>query len=342
MPAEQDSGPLDQVRKFPVLVEGDTPLEVYTNYLDRLKQQGVSADERAVIARNMLRNDLSPSDDGKPVSDMRQRVAAEEKAEEEARAAQRKGGAGVDGVFSFGHYRTKARGEGLKGSAQLARARELQREDVLAAEARDFEREKFESEKAYKQGIISRAERDNQIKQKEYMMKEQEFLRDQEKLTPDQVLTQGNTAMTKLYQNQPLVDGDIPALLAYRKLMMQGGGDDPLITLGLDEDQVKEVLYGSHKVYPSFTKKKDIDKKTARDLLSKGQDKVFRYGTLVDLKELIGEGESTGDSITSESPKTLEEMRNLVAIADLQKQLESASPRNKESIKRQIAKLTGR
>lgn len=245
---------------------------------------------------------------------------------------------GATGGMSITDYRNIAKqelGPGASSQAIRARANQLQRED-------ERKREELESIKAYRESQLTKAERDAEQREKEYNLKLRIYQDEQAKLTPDQVLVQGNAAMSKLYNNQGLTDEDIPALLSYRELMMKNGGDDPLVTLGLDESQTKELLYGSHKLYPSFTKKKDIDKKTARDLLSKGQDKVFRYGTLVDLKELLGESGSSASKPISELPTTIEEMRNLVEIDNLKKQLEAAPARNKKAIQRKIDELTGK
>ena len=245
---------------------------------------------------------------------------------------------GATGGMSITDYRNIAKeelGTGASNQAIRARANQLQGEDKR-------KREELESTKAYREGQLNRAERDAEQRDKEYSLKLKIFEDKQKELSPEDVLVKGNAAMSKLYNNQSLSDEDIPALLSYRALMMKGGGDDPLLALELDESQTKELLYGSHKLYPSFTKEKDIDKKTARNLISKGQDKVFRYGLLVDLRELIGEDISPAGESTSKLPTTIEEMRNLVKIDDLKKQLESASPRNKKSIQRKIDELTGK
>lgn len=299
-----------------------------------------SADDRTAAAAAMTRPYMTTShEDIMAKNDIIFANAAREAmAEREARET----GSGVNDTevqktgLSMTDYRNLAKqelGRGAPNQAINARANQLQGED-------ERKREELESTKAYREGQLAKARNDALQREKEHSLNIIKYKDKQKELSTENALVKGNAAMSKLYNNQSLSDEDIPALLAYRTLMIKGGENDPLFDFNLDEFQTKELLYGSHKIYPSFTKEKDIDKKTARNLMSKGQDKVFRYGLLVDLRELIGEDISPVGESTSELPTTIEGMRNLVKIDDLKKQLKSASPRNRKSIQRNIDKLT--
>ena len=112
-----------------------SPLEIHTEYLGNLEKQGVSADERAEIASRMLAPFVRGAGD-------ESRAAFERaSAEREARIGQPEPGDISRGMItnalpdlSMGDYRNILRQQGIKGSAQLALAKQMMQED--AAEKR--------------------------------------------------------------------------------------------------------------------------------------------------------------------------------------------------------------
>jgi len=127
-----------------------SPLEIHTEYLKNLEEQGVSADERTKIAAQMIAPFLrdpaiqAESDAAfKAASAQRMKDARDEAAARQATVEAARGGESSE--MSLSDYRQLARQAGMKGSAVNAMAKQMQQEaetkakksetDIAATEA---------------------------------------------------------------------------------------------------------------------------------------------------------------------------------------------------------------
>lgn len=121
-----------------------SPIEIHTEYLKNLKEQGVSADERTQIAAQMIAPFLrdpaiqAESDaafkaaSAQRMKDLRDEAAAEK---ESLRAAR----GGESSEMSLSDYRKLARQAGMKGSAVNAMAKQMQQEAETKAKKAETE-----------------------------------------------------------------------------------------------------------------------------------------------------------------------------------------------------------
>ena len=129
---------------------GKSPLEIHTEYLKNLEEQGVSADERTQIAAQMIAPFLrdpaiqAESDAAfKAASAQRMKDVRDEAAARQATVEAARGGESSE--MSIADYRQLARQAGMKGSAVNAMAKQMQQEaetkakkaetDIAATEA---------------------------------------------------------------------------------------------------------------------------------------------------------------------------------------------------------------
>ena len=117
-------------------------------------------------------------------------------------------------------------------------------------------------------------------------LREKAAAEDAAKLDPTEVLMQGAEAMQLLFAGKDINKDQRNSLIAYRDMMMKKGGDDPLNTIGLEQDEINEVLYGSGRRLPRLkTKDGALNKQGIIDALNSGFNFVIIDGKTVSVQD---------------------------------------------------------
>lgn len=321
VPGQQSAPPLES------LYGGyeQSPIGIMTQELSKLREQGVSDEERTAIAAGMMRPYMTTSHED--------RMAQNKEVFDRARAdyetnfgmitpkvggmqtlaestlgrrpgfnesltdAQRRGAGGQE-LLSIGDYKNMLRDSGFSGSGLNTKAKQLYNEQLEKLDDRSYERMQdqinLQREEERQAGIDDRAERQITLQERIYEDNLAETKEKAAELSEEDIRKQGIDVLSKLQQGESISNKERVALYAFREQAAKNKLDDPLDSFNLDSAQEKELLAGSGTILPSFTtgtkenpSSNPFTLNALMDAKNKGFESVIRDGVKLNVDEAL-------------------------------------------------------